>query len=290
MREREVSWWRLVVVILLTTLVPLSIHIFILDVLAIPHPQNEVVPAWAVFFDEVLSVGATLVFFQLTSSWFFQRSAWFRPLALAIIYAMLNEALFRNVIMDIVVSHDVIYCIAENLARPTEYLFVCILITAVAPKLKKRWTIVGAAVVIAGFDVLLIRPAIEFPFERLVASIEYLDTGNIYNPPYGWQVDVPSYLTFIEPVLACLVIAVLVLPRGRHPRRFLFLRFVVIALAMRNAILPICLFSFFQPWTLGASILSESQFTLEALALVLLSGSGWLWVNSYDRVTATNLR
>jgi hypothetical protein len=271
----QVNGYRLTLCIVLTAVLSLSVHVLMLDVVGIPHPSTDGVPQLIVLINQTLSITATIIFYRLAMSTFERFPVVGRCLVLTAIYAMLNEALLRSFIMDVVVSHDWIYCFVENLARPIEYLAVCSLIVVLAPRLKIGWAITGGGILIAALSMFAINPPIDKGFRVLIDSLEYLDTGNIYNPPYGWQVDVPSYLTFFGPVIAGYVIAALVLRRFPAPSKRRTGLFVLLILSMKRSIVPTLLYSFYQTRPLPAAILSESQFALEVLVMALLTAIGW---------------
>jgi hypothetical protein len=278
----QVNGSRLALCILLTAVLSLSVHVLMLDVLGIPHPSTDGVPQLIVLINQAFSITATIIFYRLATPTFERFPVVGRCLVLTAIYAMLNEALLRGFIMDVVISHDWIYCFVQNLARPLEYLAVCSLIVVLAPRLKVGWAITGGGILIAAFSMFAINPPIDRGFRVLIDSLEYLDTGNIHNPPYGWQVNVPSYLTFLEPVIAGYVIAALVLKRFPAPSKRQIGLFVLLILSMKRSIVPTLLYSFYQPRPLPAAILSESQFALEVLVMALLTSLGW----QYSRLNA----
>ena len=279
---RRPRWLLLLVSIALTVVISLSVHVFMLDVLGIPHPDNTRAGQAATLLDKALSVIAVIVFYQAAQTMFARLSFLARCLLLATIYTMLGEVLLRNFIMDVVVSHDWIYCLVLNLPRPIEYFVVCALVVAASPKLTRPWMMAAAGIMIAGLDFYAISPLVDRVFERLIASVEYLDTGNIYNPPYGWQVNVPSYLTFLEPVVASFAIAALTIGKSTSRRAWHFAQFVLLIMAMKHSIVPIALYSFYEPRPLPAAILSESQFTLETLTMAILTAIGWRWCTRQD--------
>jgi hypothetical protein len=271
----HVSGSRLTLCIVLTTVLSLSVHVLMLDVLGIPHPSTGGVPQPIVLINQALSIIATIIFYGRATPTLERFPILGRCLLLTAIYAMLNEALLRSFIMDVVVSHDWIYCFAENLAAPLKYFAVCSLIVGFAPRLKGGWAITGGGILIAALSMFAINPPIDRGFRVLIDSLEYLDTGNIYNLPYGWQVNVPSYLTFLEPVIAGYLIAALVLKRLAPTSHRQIWLFVLLILAMKRSIVPTLLYSFYQPRPFSAAILSESQFALEVLVLALLTSVGW---------------
>ena len=41
-------------------------------------------------------------------------------------------------------------------------------------------------------------------FRHILASIAYLNHEEVYKAPYGWQIEVPAYITYMEPVVGVL--------------------------------------------------------------------------------------
>jgi hypothetical protein len=274
-QRATVRWPWLAMWIAATVVVALSVHVVMFDGLHVPHPENAKVPPFAIYLNTVLSMAAAITVYRLARDRFAGWSFPVRCLVLSGLFAMLAEALFRNFIMDGVVSHAWLYCLVENLASPIEYLVTGVLVVAIAPWLGSWWKNAAAALVTTAVTTFLINPPINAGFAKLVASFEYLDSGNIYNPPYGWQVDVPSYLTFLEPVIASFAICALVWDKlSDRPLRRLA-EFIVLIMAMKGSILPVLLYSFFQKASLTASFLSESQFGLEILVMAAMTAAGW---------------
>jgi hypothetical protein len=269
-----IFWWRLALHIALTAILALSIHVVMLDVLAIPHPDITHVSTRAIFLNDALSVTATFVIYRLAPL-FAARPFFLRCLLLTAVYAMLKEALFRNFIMDGVVSHAWRYSLVENLAQPVMYLIICSMIVLLASRLRSTAQIIAAGIAVTAVTSLLIDPLISGAFGKLVASIEYLDTGNIYNPPYGWQVNVPSYIRFLEPVLASFFIAAVVWDKLSPAPTRRIVQFVLLVMAMKGSILTTLIYSFYQGRSLPAAFLSESQFGIEILVMTLLTAVGW---------------
>ena len=273
----QVLWVRFTGAVVVTTIASLSVHVIMLDVLRVPHPDNSGVARSALFLSLALSVVATTAFYCLARSTFEQWPLLTRCLLLATLSAMLSETLLRNFIMDGVVSHAWAYCLVENMPKPIEILIACSLIVLLAPRLRLVWQLAAGAIILAAAVTFLIRPLVNGVFDKLVASLEYLDTGNIYNPPYGWQVNVPSYLTFAEPVLASFAIAALVWDKLSPRPAVRLMQFILLIMAMKGSILPTLVYSFYQRGRLPAAFLSESQFGLEVLVMAFLTAYGWQW-------------
>jgi len=271
----NVSWLWLAIWIVATVAVSLSIHVVMLDGLHIPHPDNTHIPMPAIFLNDALSLTAAILVYRLGRERF---AAWVFPircLVLGALYAMLAEALLRGFIMDGVVSHDWLYCLVENLARPVDYMIVAVLVVGLAPWLTSGWRIGLGALAIVAVTRFVIDPPIDAAFAKWVASLEYLDTGNLYNPPYGWQVIVPSYLTFLEPVVAAFAIAALVWDQLSARPVWRAGQFVLLIMAMKGSIAPTLIYSFFQHASPPAAILSESQFGMEILVMAAMTAVGW---------------
>ncbi|HEY0790137.1 MAG TPA: hypothetical protein VGD78_03625 [Chthoniobacterales bacterium] len=139
-----------------------------LDRFGIPHPANANVGRIAVLLNESLSVIAVTAFFRLARTHFDGIGFFVKWLIFSAIYGMLGEDLLRSFIMDVVVSHDWIYCLVENLPRPLEILIVCFLVVITAPRLEAAWMVVAGSMAIAVFA---FNPPIDHLFDQIVASL-----------------------------------------------------------------------------------------------------------------------
>ena len=278
-----VHWPLLVAATIFSGVAAMSVHVVMFDVLLVPHPEITSVPHAAIFANDALSLIATIWLCRLLQPELLGISFFWRCLLVAALYAMLGEALFRSFLMDGVVSNAWRFSFIENLTRPSEALVSCSLVVLVAPHLRRRWQVVVAGIAIAALAALVINPLLSGALDRLTASFEYLDTGNIYNPPYGWQVNVPSYLTFAEPVFACLLIAATAWRKLAGPLIARLALFTLTIMAIKGAIMPTLVYSFFQNLPLPRAIASESQFGLEILVLAMLSALSWHFSAPRDR-------
>ncbi len=52
-------------------------------------------------------------------------------------------------------------------------------------------------------------PLIDKAFGQILASIAYLNHDEVYKAPYGWQIEVPTYITYLKPVVACFIMVAL---------------------------------------------------------------------------------
>ncbi len=260
---------------LATIILAHSPHVILYDVMRVPDPDNTLVGFVPLLINRALSVIAALTFYRLARSFFDRHSMLVQCLLLGALWAMLNQQLLRNFIMDGVVSHDWIYCFVENLPDPLGYFAGAILIVTLCRLVGSNIGRLVGSLAIAAVLAVVIDPSLNALFTRLIASIEYLDTGNIYNPPYGWQVDVPSYLTYAEPVIASYAVAALTCNRlsARLPLRIA--QFVLLVMSLACSIVPTLVYSFYQKRTLSIAIFSEGQFALQALVLSFMTAFAW---------------
>jgi hypothetical protein len=86
---------------------------------------------------------------------------------------------------------------------------------------------------------------------------------------------IPAYLTYAEPVIACMAVAYLVWEGlSRKPGKRM-LQFCLLILSIRGMLLPTFLYSFYSKLRLPMAMLSESQFLFETLALAFLTALIW---------------
>ena len=95
--------------------------------------------------------------------------------------------------------------------------------------------------------------------------------------PYGLNVLLPAYLTFIEPVLGCLAAVALVWNRLSTSPPLRFVQFTVLVLAIKNQLLTPFVYAAVAKIPAIDALASEGQFALEAAVLALLTAATWHW-------------
>jgi hypothetical protein len=95
---------------------------------------------------------------------------------------------------------------------------------------------------------------------------------------------VPAYITFIEPALSCMIFVALVWNRLSAKPLLRLVQFVVLIMFMRGMVFRTFIFSFYIKSSLGAAMLSESQFALETLALAVLTALIWQYSMKHNQV------
>jgi len=281
--QERVNWPRLVIGLAVAGILALSVHVVMLQVLHIPFPQDDP-PYWARLLNIAGMAIAVLIFLDLARPALERRSFVVRWLILAALLAMLRETV-RGAVMAGVVTTAWTFSLAQMLVPLLLWLAIALLCTAASPWLRPLWSKLLGGLCIAA-AALWLSPVIGAALSPLFAALGHLAHPDVYQLPYPWQVMIPAYLTYAEPVIACALIARLVWDRLPVPPATRLALFVALVLFMDTMVLRTFLFSFFGAGPLGAAMLSESQFMLEVLVLAALTGLAWAWSRRGPRPAA----
>ena len=114
-------------------------------------------------------------------------------------------------------------------------------------------------------------------FSPVIASYSYMAHDAIYQMPYGWRVMIPAYLTFAEPVFASFLILYFIWEKIAVKNFHKIVLTGILISLLKGTLLPLFIYTPFMKSNLTAAIASESQFTLEFLALGMLAAFFWGW-------------
>lgn len=196
----------LVIGMLITLVFALSIHVVMLQALAIPFPDYGDINTWAKVMNYVLIYFCLIVFYDLIRPHLNEYSVIRRCGFLFAIFIMLRE-MTRGLVMGGVVTSAWLYGIVQVLPSFLKALLLSVFIVFASPTLKSRGAKLLAACIIALVMAFIVRPLIAEGFAPLLRSLAYLDHKDIYPFPYPWQVLLPAYITYAEPVIACMGMA-----------------------------------------------------------------------------------
>ncbi len=176
--------------------------------------------------------------------------------------------------MDAVVTGAWRYAFISNLPKLLPFLALGCLIPAVSP-LVHGWSrkIVLALILAAVF--LGVRLLALSLFQPLLQHFAYLAHDEIYKPPYDWHVDLPSYLSFSEPVLAGFVVAFLVWDRLSGHFALKVCQFATLVMAMDRDLLGPLVYALTKPQHPVFAVISFGQFWLQDLVQAILTGFIW---------------
>jgi hypothetical protein len=273
----SLRWLPMAVGLVATAIGALSVHAIMLQLWGVPFPDLSVIPAPFKLLVRMVATLALIVFWQLASP-SVQGSFVKRWGVLFLISAMLNESLVRGPFMEGYCTTAWVFAFVGNLSKLASIAVVVALVVAITPRLALAWQKAAAAVAIAAFGMYVATPLIGMAMGPVMESIASLAPQSEWcTLPYGPNVLIPAYLTFAEPVLACVAAAVLIWDRLAPSRALRFVQFALLILALKNQLLMPFIYAAFAKVPLVDAFVSESQFALEAIALALLSGVSWEW-------------
>jgi hypothetical protein len=133
---------------------------------------------------------------------------------------------------------------------------------------------------------LAVGPLVSVAQLAVAVHFKYLSPLNGWcSMPYGPNVLIPAYATFVEPALACLFCAAFSwkhLPGGLWSKVLIF---ILLILALKKQLFAAFIYAFYAKLPFWAGLSSMGQFSLEALALGLLTALTWAWATSGGKGT-----
>ncbi|AXC15773.1 hypothetical protein ACPOL_6553 [Acidisarcina polymorpha] len=270
---------------LLTLILSLSIHVVMLQVLRVPFPDFTGISKWAPLSNTALALFALIVVCGAAQPRLGRFSKGTQCIILFVLYAMLKESI-RGILMNGVVTTGWGFALVSGLPSLTYAFVISSLTVFLTPMLRSLWAKMGGAAVLAGLATFAIRPALGILFAPMLKAVAHLDHPEVYAFPYGWHVLIPAYITYAEPVVACMCIAFLIWGRLSARSGLRMLQFSMLILLMRGMLLPTFIYSFYSKGNLPMAMLSESQFLFETLALAVLTTVVW----QFSMTTQPSLR
>lgn len=237
-----VSWSALAVGVIATDIAALSVHVGMLQGLGVPFPDRSAVSPVAILTNTALSVLALISFCELASDATKGRRPWLCWLIVAAIFGMLKEA-FRGNLMSGVVTTAWTFSAAQTLSPVLYSVTLGGLVVLITPRLTSIWLKLATALVITAIMTFVFKPILAVLLAPLMASLAYLNHADVYPFPYGGHVLFWAYVTYLEPVVACIAAAALVWPRLAWRPDTRMLQFVTLTLLIKGALIPTFVFS-----------------------------------------------
>lgn len=192
--------------------------------------------------------------------------------------AMLTESLFRGPFMDGYCTNSIGFMLINNIPKLLAIAITCALVVFTAPKLNNVPYKFLAAIALAAVFMFAINPLIGAAWKPVMEKISYLaPTGEWCKLPYGPDVLIPAYISFIEPVLACMAMAILVLDQLTPVKWLRLLLFVLLVLTVNYQLLMPLFYVALHKGSFLTNLASEGQFALEAIVLAVTTGFTWQW-------------
>jgi len=261
----------------ITLFISLSIHIVMLQVIGVGFPDHSPVPTIPKLLNNWFSVLALFTFYYLAKERLSKRSVAIQTLIVFAIYAMIKESLIRANVMEGVVTTSRLFPFIRSVPGLLNYFLLALIVVLTNRFLHKKWQLIIVSILATAFIRLVIEPLTGSVFNPVIASYSYLAHDAIYQMPYGWQVMIPAYLTFAEPVLAAFLILYFIWEKIAVKNFYKIVLTGILISLMKGTLLPLFIYTPFMKSDLASAIVSEAQFTLEFLALGMLAAFFWGW-------------
>lgn len=268
--------------IMITGILALSVHVFMSDVLHIPYPHNYPRTGWPAYYSYTLLTFTAIYLYQRIKNQFTHTPTLLKCLGLFMLLAMLNGDLIRGPLMISIVTSAWLLSFIQNLPQLFFYLFLACSVVLTASKLLHTWQQILAALLIS----LLLYFAKTVMQEHIGTILNLLPQPrqeDFIHEPYGFNVMLPSYLSFYESTLACFILVSLVWNQlSTVPIKRLG-QFALLILLLGGTFLAPLIYIFYTDMPVITAMLSVGQFFLQDLVLALLTGLFWQrWHNRHQ--------
>lgn len=278
LRLADVPWTRLLTVMTVAGVFALSVHAILLQVLNVPFPDARFDAKLPRYFAKAICLFALIVF--LRSAVANEQSFFLRRFAMAfLVYASLSEAILRGAFMEGYCTDAWLYAFIANLQRLVPLALASAMIAFVTPRLDRIWKCATAAAAIAALVQFQLAPTTLSAFQGVMQSLSaYAPAGEWCKLPYGANVLIPAYLTFVEPALGCLFAVALCWDQLPGSEVHRLIAFTLLIVAIKNQLLTPFIYMAYAKMPAFEALASEGQFALEALTLGAMTGLGWIFI------------
>jgi len=210
MQQYNINWLKFSIGVIISLVLSLSVHVVMLQGMNVAFPDFTVITVPFKFFTRVVSVLGLMFFWELADKKVGGAIAKKWAL-LVIIDAMLTESLFRGPFMNGYCSNSICYMLINNIPNLLAIAVMCGLIVFSISRLTNFFLKFWAAAAIAATFMFVASPLITAAWKPVMNSIAYLAPTNEWcKLPYGPEVLIPSYISFIEPVMASMIMVILI--------------------------------------------------------------------------------
>ena len=269
----RVNWSLLIPLLLISGVVSLSAHVFILYA-GIPFPSGYPHVGWVPCADLIVQLFGMILLYTHAGRLFTGKPWFARCMLLFVLVATLQERLLRAPLVDTFATTAFRYSVLTDSKALIAVFLASTVIAALDRRLQSRRYQVALSFSLAAVLVFLVAPVVNAWYAHLLNHFDHLSHPGIYNFPYPWQLNVPAYITFIEPTVSAAIIYSLVresLPEKTFANLF---QFALLIAAIRYAILGPFIYPFVtSKLTPVIAVASKGQFLLEALTLGVTVGA-----------------
>jgi hypothetical protein len=189
--------------------------------------------------------------------------------------------------MDGYCTNSIGFMLISNIPKLLTIAITCGLVVFTAPRLNNVLYKFLAAIVISALFMFAVSPLIGAAWKPVADKIAYLaPTGEWCKLPYGLDVLIPAYISFMEPVLSCVVMAILILNQLSKIKWLKYLLFALIVVAVKYQLLMPVFYVILHKGTFITNLASEGQFALETIVLSLSAALTFEWSFKQSRQSA----
>ena len=271
---RRTRWSVLVPGFVITMIASLSVHAVMLQYLHVPYPYALPHTGWPAFPDFVAMSCATVAIYALVRPKLEGLASATRILVLFLLLAGLNEELFRGVFMNMINAKPVtIYPIVQWLPKlvPLAALAAIVAVSTAPGSSTLRKVCTG--LLIGSLVFWVVKVATHDVFAHVLASIEYLDPANRFDPPYDYHILIPAYLSFAEPVAASFAVGMLAWDRLSRRTLTRIAQLAALILLVHGPVFRPFITILYAQSDAVTAMLSVGQFSFESIALGVLTGA-----------------
>lgn len=281
-KPRFTNWWRLLVGMSITLILSLSVHAVMLQVIHVPVPPQDV-KSWIPFrlVTDMAVAGGLIILYKLVAGSRHHKKKPYIALITFLTVCGLNETL-RGWAMDAYCSEPFAssaFLLSLMTIASSLYYGLALLVVAIAsPRIRTltHYVLVSVATgVILTFLAPLLIGKIQSFFSSVFESMAPHHGWCVL--PYGANVLIPAYLSFIEPVIAAVFCAAITWQFLKGGIVIKLAQFTLLILALKQQLFASFLYAIYAKTGFWLALASMGQFTLEAAVLGMLAALTWVW-------------
>lgn len=200
--------------IVLTSVLALSAHALILHyfnapVFNIDPVFNEVMG----FIIQFATVTGSIIIFLLSKKTWRNLKPFYSVILFALLIMALTEQLFRLPIMEVVTGVPRAYQALSTIPYYVSFILLSLLIFLFVPIISRQHHYLfkyGFFAILTTVILFFIKKLMNYFLSPLLALVPQIDTAKLIHPPYGMNIMIPAYITFLEPTIACFILFYLI--------------------------------------------------------------------------------
>ena len=217
-RSHQVRWPILVPALIVTALLPLSIHVLMLDA-GIPHPKPIADAGLIAWTNDFFTAAGALLVFRRLGPGLGRRSPLFRAAVVTVLVAALSGHVFRDAFIDVYIVVAPLLSLSTvaplvNDDRSVLPLALTVIFAAlVASRMRGALRTFVAAIAISLVVWLVVGQGLDRMLDPINASLDAHEGRPFEFPPYDARIQIPAYATYLEPAIASVVLVSLLWDR-----------------------------------------------------------------------------